>query len=208
MTAKTTKTLKLDGHTIEVSHPDKVLFPEDGITKGQMVDYYRRIASVMLPYMKERPVVMHRFPDGIHGEAFYHKETPAYFPEWIKRVPLAKQDGVKNYVVCDSAATLVYLADQACITPHLWLSRYDRPDNPDLLIFDLDPSGGDFEPVRGAAFALRKLLSELGLAVFVKTTGSKGLHVTCPWTAAPISMPCAASPLRRRSTWPGSTPRA
>jgi bifunctional non-homologous end joining protein LigD len=123
---------------------------------------------------------MLRMADGIHGESFYHKETPAYFPDWIKRAPMAKEDGVTNYVICDSAAALTYLADQACVTPHLWLSRFDRPHNPDLLIFDLDPSSTDFEPVRNAAFALRELLTELGLPVYVKTTGSRGVHVVCP----------------------------
>jgi len=120
---------------------------------------------------------MLRMPDGIHGESFYHKETPAYFPEWIKRVPMPKEDGVTNYVICDSAASLTYLADQACITPHLWLSRYDKPHNPDLLIFDLDPSGPDFELVRRAALAFRELLIKIGIHPFVKTTGSRGVHV-------------------------------
>lgn len=174
------KKIEVDGHVIVVSNPDKIFFPEDGFTKWDMVEYYEHIAPVMLPHMRGRPVTMLRMTDGIHGESFYHKETPAYFPEWVKRVPMAKEEGVTNYVVCDSAASLTYLADQACVTPHLWLSRFDKPRNPDLPIFDLDPSDNDFEPVRKAAFALREILTELGLSVYVKTTGSRGVHVVCP----------------------------
>jgi len=130
--------------------------------------------------MQERAVTMLRMTDGIHGESFYHKETPAYFPDWIKRVPLPKEEGVTHYVICESAAALTYLAGQACITPHLWLSRFDKPHNPDMLIFDLDPSGTDFELVRRAAFALKDVLVKLELPVYVKTTGSRGLHVVSP----------------------------
>jgi bifunctional non-homologous end joining protein LigD len=172
--------INIDGHTIEITHPDKIFFPENGYTKLDMVKYYERIAPVMLPYMEGRPVTMLRMTDGIHGESFYHKETPAYFPDWIKRVPMAKEGGVTNYVVCDSGAALTYLAGQACVTPHLWLSRFDKPNDPDMLIFDLDPSGPDFEAVRKAAFSLREVLVQLGLPVYVKTTGSRGLHVVAP----------------------------
>ena len=171
------KQLEIDGHAITVGHADKVLFPQDGITKLDMVEYYRRIAPTMLPHMRERAVTMLRMPDGIEGESFYHKDTPSYFPDWIKRVPLPKEGGETRYVICDSAASLAYLADQACITPHLWLSRFDRPRKPDLLIFDLDPSGTDFEQVRNAAQTLGELLRKLGLEPYVKTTGSRGVHV-------------------------------
>jgi bifunctional non-homologous end joining protein LigD len=176
----TDKRIVVDGHIIAIGHAEKIFFPEDGLTKWDMVEYYKRIAPVMLPHMQGRPVTMLRMTDGIYGESFYHKETPAYFPDWIKRAPMAKEDGVTNYVICDSAAALAYLADQACVTPHLWLSRFDRPHYPDLLIFDLDPSGPDFEPVREAALVLRILLTELGLPVYVKTTGSRGVHVVSP----------------------------
>ncbi len=172
--------LKVGRYTIEITHRDKVFYPDDGITKGDIVDYYVRIADTMLPYMKDRPVIMHRFIEGITGEAFYQREAGGYFPEWIKRAPMPKEGGVTNYIVCNNAASLVYIAGQDCITPHLWLSRRDKPDNPDTLIFDLDPSGGDFEAARQAAFLLRELLDSLGLAVYLKTTGSRGLHVVVP----------------------------
>jgi bifunctional non-homologous end joining protein LigD len=172
--------IEVGGHIIEVGHADKIFFPEDGYTKWDMVDYYHRIAPVMLPHMKGRAVTMLRMTDGIHGESFYHKEAPAYFPDWIKRATLPKEGGVTNYVVCDDAATLTYLADQACVTPHLWLSRVNKPRKPDMMIFDLDPSGEDFEMVRNAAFSLKELLEKLGLKPFVKTTGSRGVHVVSP----------------------------
>ena len=172
--------IRMGAYTIELTNPDKALFPDDDITKSDLIDYYRRIAMTMLPYMRERPVVMHRFIQGIKGEGFYQREAGDYFPHWIRRTVMKKQDGSTSYVVCNNAATLVYLAEQDCITPHVWLSRIDRPDNPDLMIFDLDPSHDSFEPVRHAAYSLRVLLSELGLAVFVKTTGSRGLHVEVP----------------------------
>ncbi len=172
--------LEVGDHTIEISHPDKMFFLEDGYTKLDMVEYYQKIAPYMLPHMKGRAVTMLRMTDGIHGEAFYHKEAPEYFPGWIKRAPLSKEGGVTNYVVCDDAATLVYIAGQACVTPHLWLSRVDKPRLPDMLIFDLDPSGEDFEVVRNAALSLRELLAKLGMHPFAKTTGSRGVHVVCP----------------------------
>lgn len=173
--------LRIGPRSIELTSTDKVLFPEDGITKGDLIGYYKRIANIMLPYMRGRPVMMHRFLQGIKHEGFYQKEVGDYFPEWLKRISMKKvEGGSTTYLVCDDAATLVYLAEQDCITPHVWLSRIDQPDNPDLLIFDLDPSDSDFEPVRRVAFSLRDLLSQIGMVVFVKTTGSRGLHVTVP----------------------------
>jgi bifunctional non-homologous end joining protein LigD len=173
--------ISASGKDFEINNPEKLLFPDDGITKSEMVDYYTRIAPAMLPHLKGRAIVMLRYPEGINGESFFHKETPAYFPSWIERISLPKEGGRVNYVVCDEAADLAYIAGQACITPHIWLSRYDLPYNPDLLIFDLDPSEGvAFGMVRQAAFTIKEFLTELGLASFVKTTGSRGLHVTCP----------------------------
>jgi bifunctional non-homologous end joining protein LigD len=174
------KRIKVNGHQIVVKNADKLFFPEDGYTKWDMVEYYRRIAPFMLPYMQGRPVTMLRMADGIHGESFYQKDTPGYFPEWITRVAMPKEEGVTHYLLCENEVTLAYLAAQACITPHLWLSRADNPRNPDMLVFDLDPSGQDFEQVRKAAFQLRDLLAELALAVYVKTTGSRGVHVVTP----------------------------
>jgi bifunctional non-homologous end joining protein LigD len=174
------KRIKVDGHQITVKNADKLFFPEDGYTKWDMVEYYRRVAPFMLPYMRGRTVTMLRMVDGIHGESFYQKDTPGYFPGWIKRVEMPKENGVTHYLLCEDESTLAYLAAQACITPHLWLSRADNPRNPDMLVFDLDPSEQDFEQVREAAFWLKDILSELSLPVYVKTTGSRGVHVVMP----------------------------
>lgn len=174
--------IKLNNHTIELSSLDKLMFPDSGITKGDLIDYYRRIADTMLPHVRQRPVTMHRFPDGIDETGFYQKEAPDYFPDWIDRVSIyvEEEDAAQPQIVCNSAAALVYLANQGCITPHVWLSRVDKLDHPDKLIFDLDPPSDDFGIVREAALALRRVLDELHLRPFVMTTGQRGLHVVVP----------------------------
>ena len=174
--------IKFGRKSFEVSSLDKVFFPKEGYTKGDLIEYYEKIADTMLPYLKDRPVTMIRFPNGIEDKQFYQKDAPDYFPDWIKTKAIKKQDGGKtSYVVCNDKATLVYLANQACITPHIWLSRKDKPDYPDRMIFDLDPSKDNFDEVKDAARKIRKLLeSQLGLPVFIMTTGSRGLHVVVP----------------------------
>jgi bifunctional non-homologous end joining protein LigD len=176
----TDKAMRIDGHEIAVSNQDKVFFPESGLTKGDLIDYYRRIADVALPHLRGRPVSMHRFPDGIGKVGFFQKNIPDYFPQWIERKTLGKEGGSVTHVVANNAATLVYLADQGCITPHIGLSRVDRIEAPDRLVFDLDPSGDDFAGVQGAARKVKAVLDELGLDTFVQTTGSRGLHVVVP----------------------------
>jgi bifunctional non-homologous end joining protein LigD len=123
---------------------------------------------------------MQRFPDGIGEQGFFHKDAPDYFPDWIARAKLRKENGSVNHILANDAATLVYLANQGCITPHVGLSRADRVDHPDRLIFDLDPSNDDFAMVRTAAKAIRELCEDLELTTFVQTTGSRGLHVVVP----------------------------
>ncbi|MEV0410702.1 non-homologous end-joining DNA ligase [Streptomyces sp. NPDC050448] len=167
-------------HTVEISRPDKVLFPGDGITKADLADYYRTVAQRMLPHLRGRPLMLERHPDGIDGPAFMQKDAPDHFPDWIHRAELPKEDGTITYVICDDTATLLYLTDQACTTPHRFLSKADRPDHPDRLVFDLDPTGEDFTPVRDAALGLRQLLDELELPSLLMTTGSRGLHVVVP----------------------------
>ena len=174
------QTVRVGRRIVEVSNPAKVLYPDDGITKGDLVDYYRRVGRSMLPHLRGRPVAMERYPDGIAGERIFQKDVPDYFPDWIDRVKVEKEQGQLHQVVCEDAATLAYLANQACITPHVWLSRADRPDHPDQLIFDLDPAGDDFEEARVAALWLRSLLEELELPSFAKTTGGTGIHLTVP----------------------------
>jgi bifunctional non-homologous end joining protein LigD len=164
----------------EVSRPEKVMFPDAGITKGDLVAYYERVAGAMLPHVRGRPVSMQRFPDGIEGHGFFHKDVPGHFPDWVERVKVGKRGGTVTHAVTRNARTLAYLANQACITPHVWLSRSDRLDCPDRMVFDLDPATGDFGAVRRAARLTGALLEELGLAPFAMTTGSKGLHVWVP----------------------------
>jgi bifunctional non-homologous end joining protein LigD len=166
---------------IEVSNPDKVLYPDDGITKADLVDYYQRIAKHLLPHLADRPVAMERYPDGVAKERFFQKNAPRYFPEWISRVRIPKRGGSVEHVLVGAPDTLVYLANQACITLHAFLSKADRLHHPDQLIFDLDPPGDEFQLARRIALDLRRLLEEeLRLPTFVKTTGGDGLHLVIP----------------------------
>ena len=172
--------------TVELSHPEKLLFPADGVTKGDLVQYYLAAADRMLPLIADRPVTMIRYPDGITAHPILQKNAPDYFPDWITRAEVAKQGGSVRHVICDKPATLAYLANQACVEVHVFLSRVGSLDHPDQLIFDLDPPDDEqFAGVRRAALLLRELLeSDLGLTAYVKTTGGKGLHVHVPLDAA------------------------
>lgn len=174
-------TLTVEGRGIDIPHPDKFLFPKEGVTKEDLARYYERIAPMMLPHLGDRPLHLQRFPDGIEGEEVQQKQAPRYFPDWVRRVRVPrKRGGSVDHVVCDDAATLVYLAGQACVTPHVWLSRADRLDHPDRLVFDLDPPEADLAPLRLAAHELRRRLEALELPAFLMATGGRGLHVVTP----------------------------
>lgn len=167
--------------SIELTHSEKVLYPNDGITKADLAEYVRRVAKRMLPYLADRPIAMERYPDGLDGERFFQKNASRYFPEWITRARVRKADGSVQHVIVDQPATLLYLANQACLTIHTFLSRVDRIRFPDQLIFDLDPPGSDFDAARRFALDVRALLEdELRLPTFVKTTGGDGLHIHVP----------------------------
>lgn len=166
--------------TIEITNPNKVLFPADGFTKADLVSYYESVAAVMVPHVKNRLATMERFPDGIAAHRFYNKNAPKYFPDWIDRVTVPKKGGSVSHVVINDAATLVYLAQQACITPHVSMLRVDDLQHPDQLMIDLDPSTDDFSIVRETALDLRGVLDDLGLFSVVKTSGSRGLHIVVP----------------------------
>jgi len=172
---------------VRITHPDKVLFPEDGITKAELAAYYQAVAALMLPLVRGRPVTMQRFPNGIAKGGFLQKQIGDYFPDWIQRVTApnrrTRQGTTREqvtYMVCGSPDDLVYLANQACITPHVWLSRTPDIYRPDQLVFDLDPASTDPRVLRLAAATLHELLDELGLASFLKSSGSRGLHVVVP----------------------------
>lgn len=184
MTAKRAEAVRVSGITVQLSNTGKTLFPDDQVTKGDLVGYYRDIAARMLPYLRDRPLSMERYPDGITGERIVQKNVPRYFPDWIARTTVKKQGGTLVQVICDRPATLVYLANQACIEMHAFLSRTGALDRADQLIFDLDPPDDHrFDQVKHLALGLHDLLEELGLTAFVKTTGGRGLHVHVPLNA-------------------------
>jgi bifunctional non-homologous end joining protein LigD len=164
-----------------ITHPDKVLLPDDGITKGELAAYYEAVASVMLPHIRARPVTMERYPSGIGEHGFMHKNVSKGFPDWLERIEVPKKGGIVHHPIVSDTRSLLWLANQNCITPHVWTSRTPSLGRPDVCVFDLDPSRED-EPhiLRTAALALRDLLNELGLTSWVKTSGSKGFHIMVP----------------------------
>jgi bifunctional non-homologous end joining protein LigD len=185
VTAKGAGAVTVSGTRIELSNTGKVFFPDSGITKGDLIEYYRDMAARILPYLRDRPLVMARYPDGMTGERILQKNVPRHFPGWITRATVKKQDGTLVQVICDKQATLVYLANQACVEMHAFLSRTGALDRPDQLVFDLDPPDDNrFGLVKQLALGLRELLEDdLGLTAFVKTTGGRGLHVHVPLRA-------------------------
>lgn len=175
-------TRKYGSVQLETSSEEKVLFPEGNLTKRDLIDYYEGIADCILPHLANRPLVLQRFPDGVTQEGFYQKQVPDYFPDWIStvRVAVMTQGRHQDLVVCQDVATLVYLANQATIALHPWLSRKDDLLRPDELVIDLDPPGDEFELARAAALRVRELFEELRLASYPKLTGARGLHVVVP----------------------------
>jgi len=164
-----------------ITHPEKILFPGDGITKGELASYYEMIAPVMLPHLRRRPVTMERYHRGIAAPGFFQKDVSKGFPDWLERVEVPKKDGTVHHPIANDTRSLLWLANQNSITIHVWPSRTPNLYNPDICIFDLDPSRDDeLEPLRGAALNLRDLLAELGLPAWIKTSGSKGFHIAVP----------------------------
>jgi len=163
-----------------ITHPEKVLFPDDGITKGAVAAYYEAVASIMLPHIKGRPITMERYPSGIGQKGFIQKDVSKGFPSWLERVEVPKKDGTVHHPIAGDTRSLLWLANQNCITPHVWTSRAPDLFHPDICVFDLDPSKDDADDLRDAALALRDLLKELGLESWVKTSGSKGFHIVVP----------------------------
>jgi bifunctional non-homologous end joining protein LigD len=163
-----------------ITHPEKVLFPDDGITKGELAAYYEAVAPVIIPHIRMRPVTMERFPAGIGRKGFIQKDVSRGFPDWLERVEVPKKDGVVHHPVVTDTRSLLWLANQNCITPHVWVSRAPDLYKPDICVFDLDPSEDDGDLLRAAAVGLRDLLEELGLPSWIKTSGSKGYHIAVP----------------------------
>jgi len=164
-----------------ITHPEKILFPADGITKGELASYYEAIAPVMLPHLRRRPITMERFHRGIGAPGFFQKDVVKGFPEWLKRVEVPKHGGTVHHPIANDLRSLLWLANQNSITIHVWPSRTPNLYNPDICIFDLDPSDeDDLDTLRAAALKVRELLSELGLPSWIKTSGSKGFHIAVP----------------------------
>jgi bifunctional non-homologous end joining protein LigD len=163
-----------------ITHPDKVLFPDDGITKQELASYYESVAAVMLPHVRGRPITLERYPSGIGTKGFWQKDVSKGFPDWLERVEVPKKGGTVHHPVLRETRDLLWMANQNTITAHVWTSRAPDLYRPDVCVFDLDPAADDPPVVRAAALALRGLLQELGLFSWVKTSGSKGFHLVVP----------------------------
>ncbi len=160
-----------------ITHPEKVLFPEDGVTKGDLAAYYEAIAPLMLPHLSFRPVTMERYPAGIGKKGFWQKDVSKGFPEWLQRVEVPKKDGVVHHPLVSDLRSLLWITNQNTITPHVWTSRAPDLLHPDVGVFDLDPSREEPEVLRAAAVALGDLLEDLGLPCWIQASGGPGLQV-------------------------------
>src|SRR5262245_52628943 len=174
--------LEIEGRTIPISNLDKVMFPADGFTKGQVIDFYIRISKVLVPHLRNRPITMVRFPDGVGGKSFYEKDAPSHTPEWIKRAPMKRSDGSTiRYILINDLPSLVWSANMANLEMHTLLSHYPKVDHPTMVVFDLDP-GPPATAIESAkvAFLLKEIFDRLGLKSFPKFSGSKGVQVYVP----------------------------
>ena len=186
MAAKKSETaVAVGGRQVKLTNQDKILFPRDGYTKGDLVAYYRAVAPFILPYLRDNPLTMERFPDGIAvPRGIWEKQMPRYTPDWVERVTIKPSTGEPRevtYVVCDDEATLVWVANLAAVTLHIWYSRVRSLDTPDVILLDLDP--GERCPLARlakVALAFREELGNVGIVPAVKTTGGMGLHVVIP----------------------------
>lgn len=193
--SKDTQCLEVSQRTVQVSNLDKELYPADGFTKGEVIDYYRRVADAMLTHLAGRPLTVLRHPDGIHEDGFIQKEAPDYYPNWVRTVEVPQRSGRRplRQAVCEDEATLVYLANLGCLEFHGTLSTVPDLEYPDRFVVDLDPPGGlEVSEVRRAARRARDLLTELGLTPFVQATGGRGFHVV-----APLDRSCDFTMVRR-----------
>jgi bifunctional non-homologous end joining protein LigD len=180
------ETIAVGRRKVEITHPDKLLFRRPDVTKLELARHYERVAEAMLPHVRGRPLALQVFPRGIGERGYYMKSVPDHFPDWVETVTVKKREGSLRQVVAENEATLVYLASQNVITPHIWLSRADEPRKPDRLIIDFDPSpGASFTAVRAAARDAGERLRDAGLVPFAMVTGSRGIHVVCPLRRGP-----------------------
>jgi bifunctional non-homologous end joining protein LigD len=172
---------------VKLTSGDRVLYPESGITKGDLFDYYGRIAPVLVPHLRDRPFTMKRYPHGIHGEVFFQKQAPKGIPEWIptrqfRTQPRAGEARMVDFPLLNSPEAVLYMVQMNCVDMNAWYSRVDKPARPDFVLFDLDPPDGEFRLGVRAAQLVREALEELELRSYVKTSGSEGIHVLVPIT--------------------------
>jgi bifunctional non-homologous end joining protein LigD len=181
---RTTANLTVGSRTLVVSNENKVLWPTDGYTKGDLIRYYRRVAEYILPHLADRPLTLQRYPDGIDGPSFFEKNAPKFLPDWIETIELPNAEGTRGktrFILCNDEATLVYVANLAAIVLHVWTSRAEAIATPDFIFFDLDPNDGcTLATLAKTALALRDTLAEIGLTALVKSSGGSGLHVAIP----------------------------
>jgi bifunctional non-homologous end joining protein LigD len=180
--------LQVGGRTVQVSSVAKPFFPDAGLVKGDLLAYYRDVAEVMLPYLRGRPLNLQRFPNGVNGKGFWQQGASEHFPDWIRTVTVERRGrgGTVDHVVCDDAATIVYLANLSTVTFHAWTSTVEHLARPDLVIIDLDPDPDQgLEVVRAAARSVKAACEEVGLASFIQTSGSRGYHVVMPLQPGP-----------------------
>lgn len=173
-------TYEVGGRTVEITHPDRVLFPDDGITKADLAEYHHRVAPTLVAHLADRPIMLQRFPEGIDGQGFYQKEGGRGVPGWVRLFEVRKEGGTVNHPVVDDEATLLALTNLGTISFHRWPARADDIEHPDLLLVDLDPSSDDFADVKQAARWTKEVLEELDLAAYLQVTGSRGIHVVTP----------------------------
>jgi bifunctional non-homologous end joining protein LigD len=173
-------TYEVGGRTVEITHPERVLFPDDGITKADLAEYHHRVAPTLVGHLADRPIMLQRFPEGIDGQGFYQKEGGRGVPGWVRLFEVRKEGGTVNHPVVDDEASLLALTNLGTISFHRWPARADDIEHPDLLLVDLDPSSDDFDDVRRAARWTQEVLEELDLAAYLQVTGSRGIHVVTP----------------------------
>src|SRR6185503_7618666 len=167
---------------VAFSNLNKVFWPKEGYTKGDLIEYYRAISPWLLPYLKDRPVVLTRFPDGIEGKSFYQKDAPDFVPSWIRTVPIWSEDTQRDirYFVCDDVESIEYVINMGSIPLHIWNSRVGSLELPDWCVIDLDPKEAPFKDVITCALSLKKICDAIGMPAYVKTTGKSGLHILLP----------------------------
>ncbi|MBC6110500.1 DNA ligase D [Pedobacter fastidiosus] len=179
-----TQVRKIKGHDLKFTHLSKIYWPEDKVTKRDMFNYYYQVAEYILPYLKDRPQSLNRFPNGIHGPSFYQKDVKGKAPDWVKTFPYETSEGEKKqYLVGTDEATLMWMASLGCIEMNPWFSRIQNPDNPDYCVIDLDPDKNTFDQVVEAALEVKKVLDAIDVPCFCKTSGSTGMHIYIPLNA-------------------------